>query len=465
MVINPLNCKAMCYPEFYAVFRFFTRKYLTNNNINHMKKCRLLILLFLFSCFQVHFCSVANAQDSDSRESKWYVGVGSGIRFGNMMFSELDEKVFPNKEMLSSGLFSVFVERNFGKNGNFGIRPEITYLKRGGKLTGIYSKKKLEDEKYYNLMGIEDISYSLIAHYLDIRLPIFFQFGNYSSVLRPYIYAAPIIGFPLGGEISVEQHNLSGHYAGYELALNKANITGYHVAAAIGAGVKWNLNINGKNVYLGLDASYKFGLTDTYGKKEKNGEAITKDLFYNAYNIKGSRKFGGFELMATIGIPLGKKKAKPVIPVPQPVVIDTIKTEPVVEEKPCYSLEEIDDMIKNGENVYGKTFCAINAIHFEFGKSTIKQNSYEYLDELTRILIETGIKIEVKGHTDNVGSEEYNLKLSRARAEAVVEYLANKGVNKEHLSYSYYGMSRPLADNSTEHGRKINRRVEFEILK
>ena len=75
------------------------------------------------------------------------------------------------------------------------------------------------------------------------------------------------------------------------------------------------------------------------------------------------------------------------------------------------------------------------------------------------------MKVEVKGHTDNVGSEEFNMKLSKDRAEAVVKRLVKKGVQRSNLSYSYYGMSRPLTDNDTEEGRKLNRRVEFEILK
>ena len=75
------------------------------------------------------------------------------------------------------------------------------------------------------------------------------------------------------------------------------------------------------------------------------------------------------------------------------------------------------------------------------------------------------MRVEVKGHTDNVGTEDFNVKLSRDRAEEVVKYLTRQGVSESNLSYSYYGMSRPLASNDTEDGRKMNRRVEFEILK
>ena len=223
---------------------------------------------------------------------------------------------------------------------------------------------------------------------------------------------------------------------------------------------------------MALDASYELGLSDTYGKKEKDGEAIVqKNLFYNAYKINGNRKFSGFEVMATVGIPLGKKKSQPVYvapvicePEPEPAPVAAVVVEKK-QEKPCYSLEEINELMKKGEDVHGKTFCAIDAIQFEFGKSNIKHSSYAYLDEIAKILTETGMKVEVKGHTDNVGTEGFNMKLSKDRAEAVVNYLIKKGVPSSHLTHSYYGMSRPLAENDTEEGRKMNRRVEFEILK
>lgn len=73
------------------------------------------------------------------------------------------------------------------------------------------------------------------------------------------------------------------------------------------------------------------------------------------------------------------------------------------------------------------------------------------------------MNIEVKGHTDNTGSHDFNMKLSRNRAEAVVNYLKKTGVAEKQLSFSYYGETCPLSDNSTESGRSVNRRVEFEI--
>ena len=127
------------------------------------------------------------------------------------------------------------------------------------------------------------------------------------------------------------------------------------------------------------------------------------------------------------------------------------------------SYEEIDEMMAKNKSVDGKTICAIDAITFEFGKSNIKPESYDYLDKLAQTIRRSNRHVEVKGHTDNVGGDEFNMNLSRDRAKAVVNYLVSKGVNPDKLTYSYYGMRRPLSDNDTEEGRAKNRRVEFTI--
>jgi outer membrane protein OmpA-like peptidoglycan-associated protein len=74
------------------------------------------------------------------------------------------------------------------------------------------------------------------------------------------------------------------------------------------------------------------------------------------------------------------------------------------------------------------------------------------------------LKIEISGHTDDVGNEEYNQKLSVDRAQAVVNYLISKGISSSRLSFIGFGFTKPIADNTTEEGRKLNRRSEFKII-
>jgi outer membrane protein OmpA-like peptidoglycan-associated protein len=103
-------------------------------------------------------------------------------------------------------------------------------------------------------------------------------------------------------------------------------------------------------------------------------------------------------------------------------------------------------------------------IFFEFGKSTLKTESYIQLDNVVLLLQSTpGLRIEISGHTDNVGSAKANQKLSEDRSKAVVNYLVSRGIELSRLEYKGYGFSQPVASNSTADGRSQNRRVEFKI--
>ncbi|HIE15917.1 MAG TPA: OmpA family protein, partial [Bacteroidales bacterium] len=73
------------------------------------------------------------------------------------------------------------------------------------------------------------------------------------------------------------------------------------------------------------------------------------------------------------------------------------------------------------------------------------------------------VSIEISGHTDNKGSVEHNKILSRNRAKTVYDYLIANGIDYNRLTYKGYGFDKPIADNSNEAGRKLNRRTEFKI--
>jgi outer membrane protein OmpA-like peptidoglycan-associated protein len=107
----------------------------------------------------------------------------------------------------------------------------------------------------------------------------------------------------------------------------------------------------------------------------------------------------------------------------------------------------------------------MNNVFFDFDKSVIKPASISELNRITEFLKENeSVKIEIAGHTDSTGPEEYNKGLSQRRANSVLNYFAKNGVAKERLSLKYFGEANPVASNSTIEGRKQNRRVEFKIL-
>ena len=104
-------------------------------------------------------------------------------------------------------------------------------------------------------------------------------------------------------------------------------------------------------------------------------------------------------------------------------------------------------------------------IFFDTDKFDLKPKSTSELEKLYTFLINNGVvKIEISGHTDNVGGSSHNQKLSENRAKSVYTYLINKGIDAGRLTYKGYGDTKPLSDNATEQGRAINRRTEFKII-
>jgi len=108
----------------------------------------------------------------------------------------------------------------------------------------------------------------------------------------------------------------------------------------------------------------------------------------------------------------------------------------------------------------------MNNIFFDFNEATLKTESYMELNRVVKLLSDnSNIEIELSGHTDNIGTDEYNLNLSKLRADAVTSYLVAKGINGVRISTIGYGKNNPVSTNDSEEGRQLNRRVEFTILK
>jgi len=111
------------------------------------------------------------------------------------------------------------------------------------------------------------------------------------------------------------------------------------------------------------------------------------------------------------------------------------------------------------------SIVVLNNIFFDFAKATLRPESTNELDRIVKLLIENPrIVVEISGHTDNVGSDNYNKKLSGDRAKSVVDYLISKGIASSRLTSKGYGFDQPIAPNDTEVGRQMNRRTEFKII-
>ncbi len=103
-------------------------------------------------------------------------------------------------------------------------------------------------------------------------------------------------------------------------------------------------------------------------------------------------------------------------------------------------------------------------VYFDFNKHDLLSESYKELDKLLYLLITNpAIKIRIEGHTDNIGSYQFNLSLSLRRVESVANYLILRGINPHRIELAGFSFNAPIASNETEDGRKLNRRVAFKI--
>lgn len=166
---------------------------------------------------------------------------------------------------------------------------------------------------------------------------------------------------------------------------------------------------------------------------------------------------GAYYFIDDVSVRLAPAGSKPtprpresVPPAPKKVVADHAST----KEVPLPRMEPPE---------VGKS-VRLDNIGFEFGKATLTPESKHELDELADMLIDyPRLRIEVEGHTDDVGSEAYNVVLSEDRAKAVVDFLLARKVGKDRIRWRGYGKSKPLLPNTSDENRALNRRVEFTV--
>jgi len=147
------------------------------------------------------------------------------------------------------------------------------------------------------------------------------------------------------------------------------------------------------------------------------------------------------------------------------------KPAPVVEEKVVILDSDGDGVPDNldkcpgtpkGAKVNADGCWVIDNVLFDFDKYNIKPQFSHLLDEVAVVFQNNpGLRAQIEGHTDSIGTKAYNLKLSMRRANAVIDYLVRKGVGKNRLSAEGFGFSQPIATNETAEGRALNRRVQI----
>jgi outer membrane protein OmpA-like peptidoglycan-associated protein len=191
-------------------------------------------------------------------------------------------------------------------------------------------------------------------------------------------------------------------------------------------------------------------------------------VFYDPSNAASpTGKTIGYELYRTIGCP-GRALLGTPCPVPAPPAQVAAAPEPAPEPAPAYVAPPAPApaYVAPVPAPVPPKKLVLEGVNFDFDKSAIRQEDLDSIDKDVASLDSWGnVNIEVAGHTDSRGSDEYNMKLSQRRADAVRNYLASKGIAADRLFTKGYGESQPVADNATDEGRFKNRRVELVEIK
>ena len=257
-------------------------------------------------------------------------------------------------------------------------------------------------------------------------------------------------GHPLGESFSVELSALGNN-------LNRDNRSGDDWQYQLGVdGIFWlHDGTVSPYVLLGGGASYLDHENDSdtapyanagLGVKVpvwENRMALRAEARYTADwadDPSANAEFGDARFLIGVSIPLFGQ--------PEPEVRTRTETEIIEREK---VVEKIPDM------------QPLDGVTFEFDSATLTPNAEVVLNRIARDLdYHDHVTVEIRGHTDSVGTEEYNMQLSEDRADAVRDYLVEQGIAADRITTRGFGESDPVATNETEKGRRLNRRIEMK---
>jgi flagellar motor protein MotB len=232
-----------------------------------------------------------------------------------------------------------------------------------------------------------------------------------------------------------------------------------------------NFSVNNLDIFeIQLPVSYR-AIPTSYVKVKVRSAAsgreiiakLTLQSFENRDTLFFDPAYGGYEQL--ICLPLKARYAMSVMAdghIPYFAGFDLNRT--TLPEKPFIIDVILDEIpVSSSDSIPGPV--VLENVLFEHNSADLKPGSYTELNKLKDFLNQNpNLKIEIRGHTDNSGSSEYNLQLSNARANSVLEYLVIEGIERSRMKATGFGETSPIDNNETESGRANNRRTEFMII-
>lgn len=424
---------------------------------------------------------------SDSTESfvrfpRNMIGIRGGVNFSDMHYSYNKINQFYDHHTQIQGMGGIFGHFQLGRT-QFALRPEVSFVGRADSLEW------------------KDVHYRLKAHYIDFRLPLTYNIRFRESHVSPYLMVAPQLNMAYGGKVTYHAEDFP---KGVEAPITTADINPFDFSVMLGGGFDFLIPTQGIPVVFSIEAGYNIGMWNTFAPREirnnpdvaPDNRSVIANLFPRAELYRESRKNRGIELAFRLAVPIDDswkgrrpKKETPEITLTDTVYIpdtvyvresDTtirIQTDTVYILKPinngespeyvrkdCYSFGEMYAFVKLGIDISDKRLCLFN-INFDFDSYRLRSESFPHLDEVAMMMnAYPEMRIKIMGHTDSLGSDQYNETLSLNRAKSVKRYLNSKGISLDRMETAGYGEKYPIETNSTDEGRFHNRRVEIEIL-
>lgn len=427
--------------------------------------------------------TVALAQPTDNEVifPHSLIGIRGGLNLSDMLYSHRPVDRYSHIWQ-PQGMLGLFAHFQLGES-NFSLRPEVSVIGRADSLVW------------------KDVEYRMKAHYADFRLPIVYNFRFHNSCWSPYLMVVPEFCMAYGGKISYHADDFPN---GVTAKITRADINDYDAGVMFGLGMDILIKTGGMPILLSLEGGYNMGLLNTFAQREikdnpdiaTDNRSVIANNFFGAELWQESRYNRGIEVAMRFALPIDgswKKKAKPIDQIidttpktPDTVFVVMVDTAPKVPDtvfvqvgnptpndsiqglpyvkKDCYSFSEMYAFITLGMDISDKRICLFN-INFDFDSYRLRPESLKPLNDVAQMMqAYPEMHIKVFGHTDSLGSDNYNYNLSLQRANAVIKYLKSQGIDGERMEPEGFGKKYPIDTNETEKGRFRNRRVEIEVV-
>ena len=240
----------------------------------------------------------------------------------------------------------------------------------------------------------------------------------------------------------------------YQSVADSLNLTASQSKAALSFGVGASYRIN-DSLNLGLE----------WVRYHQQKEVAVGSNFQTTESLKA--KLQGISLALNYRFGVGgdeREEVKEPAPIQQLVVrevVPEVAVSKTITCKPC-----VCECKPKQTAAFGAKSFVLEGVQFEHDSSILLSSSNKILNEVVQTLKDfPDVHVKISGHTNSLGSDEYNLWLSKRRAESVVNYLINHGISASRLSSEGYGETRPIADNHTKEGLRKNRRVELTVVR